>query len=111
MICDRMPPEQQCRMRRFSGLKPFALKLFEYSPLLDTSQFQQMWMQFGIYKRKISTYGTILLNPQATHLVLCQAWGSNSWMLPAGKINQGESGKEAAARETFEGEYWSYSLW
>jgi mRNA-decapping enzyme subunit 2 len=87
---------------RFKHLKPFAVEMFQFSPLLDISQFQRMWETFSKYKRKISTFGTILLNQDCTKVVLCQEWNSKAWMFPAGKINQGEDGIDAAARETWE---------
>jgi mRNA-decapping enzyme subunit 2 len=101
LICDTATCDISS-MPRFSSLKPFAKLLFEFSPLFPNDQFAQMWSQFSDYKRKISTYGTILLNQEATHLILCQVWNGETWTLPAGKINQGESGIQAAARETFE---------
>ena len=105
MICDRAPPE--LKMPRFSNLKPFCKILFDMSPLLSSlgSDFATMWSEFSAYKRKISTYGTILLNDSikgSIKIVLCQTWNGSTWTLPAGKINQGESGNDAAARETFE---------
>jgi len=89
---------------RFSTFKPFALELFGYSPLLPSAKkrFVPMWNQFSLYKRKISNYGCILLNSDCTKIVLCQLWNSNTHTLPAGKINQGENGMAAAARETYE---------
>ena len=101
MICDNSSSDSN--LPRFSTLKPFAKILFEYSPLFpDSDLFAKMWAEFSAYKRKIGTYGTILLNEEATHIVLCQMWNGDTWTLPAGKINQGESGIEAAARETYE---------
>ena len=105
MICDRAAPE--LNMPRFSNLKPFAKILFDMSPLLNSlgSDFQTMWSEFSAYKRKISTYGTILLNNSvkgSIKIVLCQTWNGTTWTLPAGKINQGESPIDAAVRETFE---------
>lgn len=90
------------KLPRFATLKSFAHQLFDWSPLLDVSQFSSMWREFSDYKRRISTYGTILLNQQGTHVVLVQTWNGQSWTFPAGKINQGERGTQAAARETFE---------
>ncbi|CAJ1959489.1 unnamed protein product [Cylindrotheca closterium] len=89
---------------RFSTLKPFAKLLFDFSPLFPNKEdaFQDMWHQFSLYKRKISTYGTILLNKSGTHIIMCQTWKGETWTFPAGKINQGESGIQAAARETYE---------
>jgi mRNA-decapping enzyme subunit 2 len=100
-ICD--PHPEWVDLPRFSNLKPFALKLFEYSPLLpDVSRFQPMWNEFSLYKRKISNYGCILLSQDCTKFVLCRVWNGKSFTFPAGKINQGEDGMTAAARETYE---------
>lgn len=99
-ICDPQPDK---KLPRFNNLKPFALKLFEYSPLLPpTSKFTAMWTEFSAYKRKISNYGCILMNTDCTKVVLCQVWNGKSYTFPSGKINQGENAVEAAARETYE---------
>lgn len=99
-ICDTNPDKD---LPRFNNLKPFALKLFEFSPLLpDASSFASMWTEFSKYKRKISNYGCILLNEDCTKVVLCQVWNGKSHTFPSGKINQGEHAVEAAARETYE---------
>lgn len=89
---------------RFKKMQPFCRKLFEASPLLSPliSQFDALWAQFSKYRRKISTYGTILLNQQCTKVVLCQDYNSKSWTFPAGKVNQNEHGIECSARETYE---------
>jgi len=89
---------------RYKNLHPFAKKMFEFSPLLNPLQdkFNEMWNEFTMYKRQISTYGTILLNENCDKIVLCLDYYGKSWTLPAGKINQSESGIEAAARETYE---------
>ncbi|KAL7471845.1 hypothetical protein ACHAXS_012156 [Conticribra weissflogii] len=78
--------------------------MFEFSDLLKPMipQFEEMYAEFSAYKRSISTYGTILLNRDATKLVLCKNWNGKSWTLPGGKVNQNEESKEAAARETYE---------
>ena len=78
--------------------------MFNFSPLLQhmIPQFESMYNEFSIYKRSISTYGTILLNSDATKIALCRVYKGKKWMLPAGKVNQNESGKVAAARETYE---------
>lgn len=82
--------------------KKFAQQLFEYSPLLDPSQFATMWSHFTAYKKKIGTYGCILLSRDNKKVVLVQLWNSKTHTFPAGKINQCESAGEAAARETYE---------
>ena len=43
-----------------------------------------------------------LLDASATRIVLCRVWDSSTWTTPAGKINQHETGRDAAARETYE---------
>ena len=98
--CDSNPDE----LVRFSSLKPFAKKMFAFSPLLRPmcDQFESMWAEFMLYKNRISTYGTILLNQDCTKVVLCQTWKGKSWTVPSGKVNQGETGIQAGARETYE---------
>jgi len=89
---------------RFKNLRQFCATMFQISPLLSPSikNFNSMWDEFAAYKRSISTFGTILLNEDCTKVVLCQDWSGKSWTLPAGKINQHETGIEAGARETYE---------
>lgn len=89
---------------RFKHVRAFALAMFQLSPLLRPMmpRFDEMYDEFSEYKRSISTYGTILLNADATRVVLCRAWKSKSWTLPGGKVNQNECGRLAAARETYE---------
>lgn len=89
---------------RFKKLQPFCRQLFAMSPMLSPllDQFDQLWAQFSNYRRKISTYGTILLNQSCTKVILCQDYNSKSWTFPAGKVNQLEKGIEAGARETYE---------
>ncbi|GAX24918.1 mRNA-decapping enzyme subunit 2 [Fistulifera solaris] len=100
LICDVHP---EWNLPRFSSLKPFSLKLFEYSPLLpDVKEFPAMWASFNNYKRKISNYGCILMNRDCSKFVLCRVWNGKSYTFPSGKINQGEEGNAAAARETYE---------
>lgn len=89
---------------RFKHMKPFSLAMFHLSPLLQPmlAQFEQMYEEFASYKRSISTYGTILLSDDGTKIALCRTWKGKSWTIPGGKVNQGESGLDAAARETYE---------
>jgi len=111
MICDKLEEEMEkqnnggggvCPLPRFSNLKAFAKRLFRFSPLLRDLEFGKLWKEFGAYKRKISTYGCILLNEACTHLVLCKFYKSDVWTFPSGKINQNEIGIDAAAREVYE---------
>lgn len=101
-ICDQQDLNISGALPRFKHLKPFAVEMFQISPILDNHKFFAMWETFSQYKRKISTYGCILLNQDCNKIVLCQDWNSKSWTFPAGKINQGEVAMDAAARETWE---------
>ena len=96
--------QQEEQLPRFKHMKPFSKVMFEFSPLLQPMlpKFDKMYEEFSFYKRSISTYGTILLNKDATKVALCRNWQGKSWTLPGGKVNQNESGKTAAARETYE---------
>mmetsp|Transcript_19393 Transcript_19393/g.32200 ORF Transcript_19393/g.32200 Transcript_19393/m.32200 type:complete len:549 (+) Transcript_19393:30-1676(+) len=97
-ICDN----SDLPLPRFKHLRPFALKMFQISPLLNIKTFDKKWDEFSAYKRHISNYGTILLNAACTKMILCRVWDSKSWTFPAGKVNQNEAGADAGARETYE---------
>jgi mRNA-decapping enzyme subunit 2 len=97
-ICDN----SDLPLPRYKSLRPFALKMFQISPLLSIKTFDKKWDEFSAYKRQISTYGAILLNEACTQFILCQVWNSKSWTFPAGKVNQNEVGSIAGARETYE---------
>jgi mRNA-decapping enzyme subunit 2 len=99
-ICDAHP---ELNLPRYTHMKPFAKELFLFSEVLpDISQFSAMWQEYVEYKRKISNYGCILLSSDFQRMVLCQVYNGRSFTLPSGKINQGEDGVDAAARETYE---------
>ncbi len=102
-ICDANTATAK-KLPRFKHMKPFSLAMFNFSPLLQPmlADFENMYEEFSKYKRSISTYGTILLNAEGTKIALCRNWKGKSWTLPGGKVNQNESGKDAAARETYE---------
>ena len=100
-ICDPRP--HLTYLPRYSNLRPFAKEIFEYSTVLpEASQFSEMWKQYLIYKKKISNYGCILLSSDYQRIVLCQIYNATTYTLPSGKINEGEDGAAAAARETYE---------
>lgn len=105
-ICDNMTEEELKGIPRYANLKPFASAMFQYSPLLQEDQFPAMWAAFSAYKRQISTYGVIMLDATAQNMVLCETWTGKTYTFPAGKINQGESGLEAACRECYEETGW-----
>ena len=100
-ICD--PHPDWTHLPRYPNFRPFALALWTYSPLLPPpDEFSAMWTKFSLYKRKISNYGCILMSADCQRMVLCRVWNGKSFSFPAGKINQGEDGRNAAARETYE---------
>ena len=103
LICDKIEEETgSCPLPRFANMKPFSKELFDFSPVLRDLDFAKLWKEFAIYKRKISTYGCILLNRDCTRVALCKMYKSKVWTFPAGKINQNEIGIDAAAREVYE---------
>ncbi|MEM7290809.1 MAG: hypothetical protein AAF412_10660, partial [Pseudomonadota bacterium] len=53
-ICDH----SDIPLPRYKGVKPFALKMFQISPILSPMlpQFNTLWEEFSKYKRTISTY-------------------------------------------------------
>jgi len=61
-----------------------------------------MFNVFRGYKRNISTFGVILLSSDCSSLALCRTWEGNKWTFPQGKVNENESGVDAAIRETYE---------
>jgi mRNA-decapping enzyme subunit 2 len=100
-ICDPRP--HLTYLPRHSHLRSFAKDIFEYSTVLpDASQFNDMWKEYSKYKKKISNYGCILLSADCRRIVLCQIYNAKRYTLPSGKINEGEDGATAAARETYE---------
>jgi mRNA-decapping enzyme subunit 2 len=92
--------KDKVQLPRFKKMQPFCRKLFQISPMLSPllAQFDDLWAQFSKYRRKISTYGTILLNASYTKVILCQDYNSKAWTFPAGKVNQHEKGMDAGAR-------------
>ena len=69
------------KLPRFKHVKPFSLAMFKSSPLLQPMlpQFEIMYGEFTTYKRSISTYGTILLNADATKVALCRVYKGKAW--------------------------------
>ena len=70
---------------------------------MKANEFDRMWNEFSQYKRSISTYGCALFTKDCDKVALCMMYGAKeTWSFPMGKVNQGESGIDAAARETYE---------
>lgn len=101
-ICDIHP---EYNLIRYTNLRSFAKMMFDYSPILpnvSTSQFNTMWYEFSNYRKSISNYGCILLTHDLQYMALCTIYNSKTFTFPSGKINHGENGANAAARETYE---------
>lgn len=88
----------------FSNLKTFATKIFSHCPLLHKveDKFQELFSDFRTYKSKIPVYGTILLNPAMSKVLLVCDYQSNTWTFPRGKVNENETAFTCAMRETYE---------
>jgi mRNA-decapping enzyme subunit 2 len=99
LICDVHP---EWNLPRFSSLYPFALKMFDYSPLLHAPEFPYLWTSFTIYRSNRANYGCILMNSDCSKFLLCRVWNGDSYTFPSGKISPGEAGNVAAAREAYE---------
>lgn len=82
----------------------FSRLMFERSPMLSEYCFlhADFKQQFKEYMANIPKYGCILLNAAMSHVLLVCSFGGKSWSFPRGKVNQGESGIECAAREAEE---------
>jgi 8-oxo-dGTP pyrophosphatase MutT (NUDIX family) len=81
--------------RQFFGLVP---PLAPYIPLIGAIRKANAKLQ-----RSAATYGCICLNPEMTHVVVVHhVQRRRAFSFPKGKAREGESGLEAAARETLE---------
>ena len=63
---------------------------------------QQLLAKFKNYLWRVPVYGTIMLDPTATQVLLVKAWKGKSWSFPKGKINEAEEPIDCAAREAEE---------
>ncbi|KAH0485654.1 MAG: hypothetical protein KVP17_000782 [Porospora cf. gigantea B] len=71
-------------------------------PLAQCSHFDQLYCVWQCYNRHIPRRGAILLNKQLNKVIMVRQWGSQHWMFPRGKIEQGETDRECAVREILE---------
>ncbi len=82
----------------------FTRKFFQHCPLLRPlhGQFDALQKKFMLWKGKIPVVGCILLNVSRKKVLLVKNWKGNGRTFPRGKINQGESDRDAAVREVQE---------
>ncbi|XP_071535003.1 m7GpppN-mRNA hydrolase-like [Panulirus ornatus] len=63
---------------------------------------KQHLQDFKEYKRRIPTYGAIILSEDHSHILLAKGFQSGKWSFPKGKIESGETPEACAVREVLE---------
>eukprot|EP00466_Bigelowiella_natans_P019461 jgi/Bigna1/45740/e_gw1.153.3.1 len=86
------------------ALRDFCLKAFDVVDFLrpEKSKFEAHWLNFKQYLKKVPTCGAIILNQKLSKVVMVQAYNTDVWAFPKGKINRNEEPKECAIREVME---------
>jgi 8-oxo-dGTP pyrophosphatase MutT (NUDIX family) len=88
------PLMDECCRQFFNLIPP----LSPYIPLIQAIRKANTKLQ-----RSAATYGCICLNPEMTHVIVVHhVMQKRTFSFPKGKAREGESGLEAAARETLE---------
>jgi mRNA-decapping enzyme subunit 2 len=88
----------------YLSFRDFTRTLFERCPMLagHSHQYEEMRQQFKEYMWSIPVYGVILLNRTMDRVLMIRPWKGKHWVFPKGKINEGESEVQCAAREGLE---------
>ena len=73
-----------------------------YVPWLRGQQLYLAMKLFNRYKKTLPIYGSIILNPELSKVLLVQNVNSQSWSFPKGKQELGESESQSVIRETLE---------
>jgi mRNA-decapping enzyme subunit 2 len=73
-----------------------------YIPWLRGKQLFDAMKLFNRYKKTLPIYGSIILNPDRTLVLLVKNVNSDSWSFPKGKQELGESEIQSVVRETME---------
>ncbi|CAL4101019.1 unnamed protein product, partial [Meganyctiphanes norvegica] len=83
---------------------PFAVQLLNRAEIKPKSgTVEEMLESFREFKRRVPTYGGLLLNENLSSVLLVQGyWHRASWGFPKGKINVDELGHDCAIREVLE---------
>jgi mRNA-decapping enzyme subunit 2 len=86
------------------GLEGFTAALFTHSDCLRHLQeaHADLIKAFNSYKYAVPVYGCVLLTPAMDKLLLVCNWEGTAWGLPRGKVNEGETPMDCAAREVLE---------
>lgn len=85
-------------------LPPLRFKNFVsvYLPWLRGDQLFEAMKLFNRYKKTLPIFGSIILNPEMSKVLLVQNVNSTSWSFPKGKQELGESELTSVVRETLE---------
>ncbi len=85
-------------------LEGFTQALFTRSECLQHLQarHEDLVKSFNSYKYAVPVYGCVLLNPRMDKVLLVCNWEGTAWSLPRGKVNEGETAADCAAREVLE---------
>lgn len=88
----------------YLSFRDFTRLMFERCPVLAAhkDQYEELRQEFKDYMGSIPVYGVILLNSSMTSVLLIRPWKKRHWVFPKGKINEGESELQCAAREALE---------
>lgn len=88
----------------YLSFRDFTRLMFERCPLLAAhkDQYEELRQEFKDYMGSIPVYGVILLNSSMTSVLLIRPWKKRHWVFPKGKINEGETELQCAAREALE---------
>jgi mRNA-decapping enzyme subunit 2 len=86
------------------GLEGFTAALFTHSDCLRHLQeaHADLLKAFNSYKYAVPVYGCVLLTPRMDKLLLVCNWEGTAWGVPRGKVNEGETPMDCAAREVLE---------
>lgn len=83
-------------------LEDFMRELFAHSSVFAGNDPEELVKYYKKLRSKIPVCGCIILNHDLNKIVLCRDLNTRTWMLPAGKIDEGESLHKCAVRETYE---------
>jgi mRNA-decapping enzyme subunit 2 len=86
------------------GFRDFTRIMFERCDLLKAyrARHADFVDKFKDYAKRIPSFGGIVLDEGMTHVLLVRAFKTKSWGWPKGKVNEGETDMECAAREVLE---------
>ena len=91
-------------LENYFKLQDFSLQIFPRVPWLRDNM-DIVWdiiADFEEYKKRVPTFGVILLNETLDKVLLVRSYWGRRWGFPKGKVNEGERGHECAAREAQE---------